>query len=727
MTSPTRAAFLLAGILVAVPFARAAAEADAFPTFEDYLKLSGQAVWTDGHGAAFQAQNWTSKSGAGGIEDFLYSKDLSKDVTMKMDGHALASTADYLAHVNISKSETASVDFGYQRFRTFYDGFGGFFPTNNSWVMLNNTYLSLDRSKLWVEATVNLPQKPVFRVRYVNELRNGEKPSTIWGDSDFTGISIWSLSSLNPVSATRKIVPSYIQIGERHQTLEASLEHTVGKTTVRLAVIGEDTSNLDRHFMNRYPGELKPYPAIASTPATLVSPSLANNPISGYDQQGIKSKTMSYLAKVDSILSDRVTLHIGATVQHTMSGLTSDREMALGVATAAGTKTLVGGFASGGRPTSSYVGLAGSVKQLVYTGNVGLDLRLAKNLSVELATRAEESTTSSANPLAYINQGVTTSTGVVVNLPLAVQNNSRTKETSWVQELNVRYTGIRNVTLYLNGDFRYAPGDEWAVCVTPSASGLTVSGSTTSGYANTSENHGNIKAGANWTVTPKITLRAEGFEREHRDAFYGYGSSRGSRFVLDYGTKGARLSAVVKPCPTLSSTTRYISEFGKVNVTATTSDKYSAGDCKDYQISETVDWNPTKLFYMQANASIVFDTISTSYPRAGGSANDVLHDASNDYWSGSVIAGFAVDKCTDAQLQYTGYHADNFQPALAATTMPYGTSVSEDSVTLGLKHKFSDSLVGSFKVGYINSRNDTLGGRANYKAKLACMALEYKL
>ena len=49
------------------------------------------------------------------------------------------------------------------------------------------------------------------------------------------------------------------------------------------------------------------------------------------------------------------------------------------------------------------------------------------------------------------------------------------------------------------------------------------------------------------------------------------------------------------------------------------------------------------------------------------------------------------------------------------------------SFTVGLKYKFSDRMVGSAKVGYINSNSDTTGGFANYKGAVGYLSLSYRL
>src|ERR1035438_5443945 len=77
------------GALLALPALRSLAadapsEADAFPTFESYIKISGQAPFITGDRAAFADRSGEPNStGAYGIEDLFYSKDLSDSTTIK--------------------------------------------------------------------------------------------------------------------------------------------------------------------------------------------------------------------------------------------------------------------------------------------------------------------------------------------------------------------------------------------------------------------------------------------------------------------------------------------------------------------------------------------------------------------------------------------------------------------------------------------------------------------
>jgi hypothetical protein len=152
---------------------------------------------------------------------------------------------------------------------------------------------------------------------------------------------------------------------------------------------------------------------------------------------------------------------------------------------------------------------------------------------------------------------------------------------------------------------------------------------------------------------------------------------------------------------------------------------YDSMDSTSDTICETIDWNPTLQFYMQANVNVVYASISTGYPRSGGLANDVLRNADNNYLNGSLVTGFAVDKATDASLAYTFYHADNYEPFVA--TVGYGAGVEEYTVAATVKRKLTDRLIGTLKVGYFDSQNDTTGGRTNFRGPMAYVSLDYAL
>jgi len=702
-------------------------DTDAFPSFESYIKVSGQAPAVTGNPAAFAERAHMPEAGAYGIEDLHYYKDLNDKTGLTIDGRALFGPEDYLGRFKLSRNEVGTVDVGYKRFRTFYDGIGGFFPTNNAWTPLANEELHTDRGNFWADVTIAVPDKPVFHLRYTNDVRTGQKDSTVWGDTDFTGIPIYNVSSLNPMSANRKIVPALLELDEHQQNLVATLTHTIGNTELEFEIAKNWTDSDDTRWSNRYPGELKPFPALpTSPPAFVINPALANNFTHGYDEQIIKSDTWSYFGKFTTTLSDKLTFYGGIGYRDANADIAGNRQMKVSIQTATGIVDVVGGFVgTSGRPAYSYKTLDGSTSEQILTGNLGLTYRPAPTFSVGLAVKAEKLEMEGSNLTLYNSTMVNQSTGVVTPMDVVAPNTSARNEKPWTPELDVRYSGIKNLALYATVDYRFITGDE-----TGSSNGATSGGglgTAVTSFNNLDVNNAHYKVGANWSATSYLVLRGEIFHKNHRNEFTGFATSTGSNYILGYDFTGYKLTAILKPMPTLSFTTRYVGQVGTMDTTVDTQEEYQSMDSTSHLIGETIDWNPSKQVYVQLNANVVFATIETAYPRAGGTANDVLRNSDNNYQNGNLVVGFVLNKSIDAQFECTGYRADNYDPVAPPSSLSYGAGVREYTVTAGVKCKLSDKMFLHAKAGYFDSRNDTTGGNTNFHGPMGYLSIDYAL
>ncbi len=705
--------------------AAAPKEADAFTVFDSYVKISGKSAAVTGNSAAYARRFQLPENGSYGIEALHLNKELNKDVSMELDGKALFGAEDYLGKLRLTKTDVGTVEFGYKKFRTFYDGIGGFFPLNKAWMPLAQEELHTDRAKFWADVKIAIPDKPVFHFRYSNDLRNGQKDSTIWGDTDLTGIPIWTVSSQNPYSANRKLVAAYIDLNERQQNLEASVKHTVGNTELELSLVRNWTDSDNIRYSNRYPGELKPWPAIPTNPPSIIPGALANNPVSGFDQQMSQAKIWTYTGKFVTKFSDQVSVFGGLSYQDAQADIADNRQMTLTIRTTPGIVNAVGGFVgASGRPPYSYKTDFGNISEKVLTGNLGVTYKPIKDLYFKLALKGEKLDMEGVNQVTYNSNSINQTTGEVIPVNVVAPNSSKRSGRPWTPELDVRYSGIKGLSLYGAFDYRRAPGDVADSTVSVGLAGKAYAPSFSSD--NSKVNRAHYKVGANWKVSSMVTLQAETFYKNHVNSYIGYGTSLGGRYILGYQFRGIKLTGILKPLPDLTFTTRYLNQAGKMDTTVDAGTAYESMDSKNHLFGETIDWNPTKQFYMQANLNVVFATTGTAYPRAGGTANEVLRNSDNNYWNASVVVGFALDKSTDAQLQYTRYHANNSQAALVAT-MPYGTVVDESTITLGLKRKLTDRMVLHAKVGYFDSTNDSTGGNTNFRGPLGYVSLEYAL
>jgi hypothetical protein len=669
--------FTAAAFLFAAP-ARAT-ETDALPTFESYLKVTGQAAAISGNGAAYQTRAHQAKDGGYGVEDLHYTKDVTKDTSVVLDGRALAGVEDYLARVSLTKFNVGSVEAGYKRFRTFYDGIGGFFPINNFWRPLANEDLHTDRGRFWFEAKLNLPEQPVLSLRYNNETRTGKKDSTTWGDSNLTG-----LPTVPANNATRKIIPAYLQLGERHEILEGRIEHTIGKTAVSLTVLGDWVHNDDKRTFIRYAGEVLPNPERIN-----------------YQRDGIKTDEFAAIATTQTTLTDRVTLNTGLSFQHITTTISGERPNAIGVL-----------------PTFDFKDLAGGSKVDNFTANVSLGLRPTKDWLMQLTVRGEDSYTKSAGTYSRV-------TGTVA-APVTTffKESSRVKDRVVTPDLSVRYTGFKNLVLYTSLSDRLDHGDRRQVnpfsTATPALSAL--------GNENVRQDQAHYTAGANWNHSSAFTFRSEIFYKDHENKFIGYDNELGGRYVVGYKFTGLKFTAIVKPVPELSFTTRYVPQTGSMEVTTESTARFDSMKARSHLIGETVDWNPNPRVYVQANLNVAFNSISTAYPKAQTPLTIApQRNSDNNYVVESLVSGFVVNKSTDVQILFTHQHAHNFQPEIATGTQPYGAGYSESTGTVGVKHKLSATWIASGKIGYIDSQNETTGGRTDFRGPLAYLAFERQL
>jgi hypothetical protein len=735
----------------------AADNSDAFPAFDSYIKISGQTASINGNGAEFQKRYGQNENYGAGIEDFYYGRDLTKSTAMTIQGHAMGGSEDYLLHINVTKSELGSIDVGYESFRTFYNGVGGFFPGGAQWQPVSSIFpkipqdMSLDRGKFWAEAKFGKENLPEMSLRYTNETRAGFKDSTVWGESNNTGINYTNtppgVTGVITNAAQRKDLPSYLDISERHQSLVGTVKHTIGKTTAQLSLLGDwSTINNGRYTM-KYPGEAQPVKVVAGpNNDTLITPTgspavLASNwatfgtqtEQNTFDAQD--THTYGITGTTVTELTDRLTLRTGAGYQNVTNDFGGER---LTIARTPngpdyGLTTVTNYF--------DFDNLVGKSKVDALTGNAGVEFAVTKDLTASLSVRGEDR---NANSDASYDKKSKPRSGSPVVPVTSLKEASAADEQSLTPVADLRYTGVKDLALYSTASRKFGTGSE-IITAPYNPTGAPSSGEQVY-FNDITEDKAEYLVGANWRACSFLTLRGEPFVKDNVYHVKGFnrnvkpasvlGNATDNNYELESQFFGVKLTAIAKPIQVLTFTTRYIYQRGDGQVTGylPTTPQYDSMESTTHTIAETIDWNPTEQFYMQASANVVFNVISTAYQHDQSTAaanaipgNLVLQNSDNNYTTFSLLAGLAVTKSDDVQVQFTAYRADNYNSDLALYTQPYGASATESTITLGLKHKFSSRLIGNAKVGYTDSRNDTNGGYTDYHGVLGYLSLAYEL
>ena len=137
--------------LLALPLALCAAPKEKAPTYENYIDFSLGSALQSGDRAGFQKDMQVKKTGFGGIDDLFFTTSLNDTTTLKLRSHVIGGNNDFLLDLQIDKEDVGYLKFGYKEYRVFYDGTGGYWPTNGFSSTTYNEELAVDRGNLWLE------------------------------------------------------------------------------------------------------------------------------------------------------------------------------------------------------------------------------------------------------------------------------------------------------------------------------------------------------------------------------------------------------------------------------------------------------------------------------------------------------------------------------------------------------------------------------------------------
>ena len=725
-----RTSLICAGAALALPGVRLAAapapaEADAFPTYESYIKVSGEAPFITGDTAAFAQRSGTSSNGTYGIEDLFITKDLGNDINMKVNGKAMDGSEDYLGTINFSKDDFGSVEVGYKRYRIFYDGVGGFFPLADKFQRMSNENLHVDRSAFWFTAKIQKGDGPAVTLSYHDEMRTGRKDSSEWGaiiNPDATITKGALVGTALPVN-TPYIAPNVQLLDEHHNILEGSVTASFWKTTDTLKATMDWVNNNDGRVYVKYPNST----VIVDPPATITD-----------DRETTDNHSFRLLNQTETKFNDIVSLEVGLTYFH-LTG--EEGGQWITPAYNAGAKALFNTVTAGN--------IFASPTLDDYVANAFLKFTPNKDWRADIGFRDEYNSVGDSGGFTVVSLAATAKNTSSLYQTTA-QDVTYSHETDRIQtpEVTLQYLGIRNLAVYAEYSDRINKGDQhwsnpFAVTSTSGTGVITTlpipPGSVFLQEAN--QDNQNAKLGANWNPLTKLTLRAEIFRKDHTNKFIGANNyvgtaSFGALYATGYTFTGTTLSAIFKPVPELTFNTRYQQQDGKMSVTANVVNgglgyESPSGKATIRMLSETVDWAPYKQLYVKGNVSAIYNTIETTYPTVVTSATAPVAvpfvNADSNYVVGSATCGFAVDKKSDLLLQGFWEHSNNYNPQVALGGQPYGASFEIESVTGGIKHKFSSRLIGEAKVGYMKGTSDTTGGFTNFNGPLAYLSLTYAL
>ena len=403
--------------------------------FKNWIEFGFGGVTVHGDQAQFEQEHRIPGDQVyGGITDLHFEETIGKDVQMTLDGHAIFDANDYGLRFNISKAKLGYIEVGYDEFRTWYDGDGGFFPPNGQFFSPRFPEMHIDRGDFWVELGLRVPDLPAITIRYTREFRDGQKDTTTWGDTTLTGIT----------GATRKIAPGFRNIDETRDIIAFDISKTLGNTDVLLGMRYEHNEDNDSLNLERGAGQLPP----------LVSPPGSQRFITQHQNDNVD--LFSGHAITETRFNEWLWFTTGysyTTFQNDLSGSRlygTDFDAAFGEPV----PTL-------GRSDHSFIALAGNAEVREHVFNANLFYMPIKDLDVLFGFRYTHEERDSAATLLALE--TTPNVPPFSDLNPEGGNHYGTPEPAFgfrsadydrfAQRFELRYSGVRDWLIYFQGEW----------------------------------------------------------------------------------------------------------------------------------------------------------------------------------------------------------------------------------------------------------------------------------
>jgi hypothetical protein len=128
--------------------------------------------------------------------------------------------------------------------------------------------------------------------------------------------------------------------------------------------------------------------------------------------------------------------------------------------------------------------------------------------------------------------------------------------------------------------------------------------------------------------------------------------------------------------------------------------------------------------FLQGSLTYALDSTENPAADLTGALLNVVQDAENDYWNASLTAGYALNRISDLQVNYSYYRADNYVDN-SSVSLPYGAGAEEHGVTVTLVNRLKRNVLWKIQYGYFSGESETSGGNNDYDAHLVYSSLTY--
>ncbi len=603
-------------------------------------------------------EDWQIKDNwAGGVEDAAFQHSLGNGWQLNMDGRAIFDEEDYRIQLEIVKPEVGFVRGGFTEFRTYDDDTGGFYRgfTPSSFGLDRD--LKLSHGDFFVELGLTLPDAPKIIVGYERQFRNGQKALLEWG-------------SVTQGLTTRKVYPSYKDIDETVDIIRLQIEHTI--KNVHLG---------DQFRYERYDTDTTRFDA---TPAKTVA-----------IRENYRHDAFYNTFVMDSHCTEKMYWSLGYLFA------TVDGNGGLALATVPFNAPFDKNWFT--RAVSSEVDS--------HVVNLNLSYGPFSNFFIYAGVQAEK-TKSDGFTDAILTE---LAGGGVTNSPAALIHTRNDKD-SLEETFGVRYTGLPYTTLYAEG--RWA--EQWIDLTERETEDAVLN---LQRETDTQVFRQDYRAGFNCSPFKRIT-----WSGRYRHAIYdndydheadntaGYPAFIDTqRFITDeFMTK-----LTYRACREFTVSLQY--QLASTDTDTGTEAISGLGIPAGKIRSANYDSNIYSISATLTPISRMYITALVSYQDTRTKAFDNSADSVVTY-KGNVVSvlgtvGYALDKKSDATVEYSYTHACNAQ-ANAASGLPLGVDNQRHAILAGLSRKLTDNMIARLRYGFYYLDDNSDGGVNNYKAHL---------
>ncbi len=650
--------------------------------YRNWVTLGGGGSFVNGDPGAFQQRSQLPRNGYGGIESLHYEADLTKKSLLELDGRGLYDTHNYSLGVKLSNPDNGYIKAGYEQFRTWYDGSGGYFPGGtNRWQELYSP-LAVDRGHAWFEAGLRKENLPEITIRYDHEFREGFKSSTIWGDASVAGTVPIYPNSTATSPTTRNFVPTILDLNERRDAIALDVKQGFRKTDFSVGLRYEQIENDNARDMHRRPGELTGSTAQKRADRYLT------------EREKLTEDLFSAHAISETRFSDQTKLTVGGAFTTFDTAIGGSRIFGNGF------DSTVGPYLRSQQRDSGFFALSGGSQTRDYVGNINLMFTPFEKFVIVPSFRFE-SEDMDGNAL-FRPTTVNSAGGAVVTN--AITKNVTARDSLEVTEaIEARYTGFTNWSLYARAEISQTTGNDLYQIFTNHVTQLNEAESWKRAWQK-------YTVGANWYPLARLNFGAQYY---YKASDYNYD--------LRAATHDVNFRAHWRPLNTLSLMARYDFQVADYHGDA----GLQAGEVTAHILSGTINWTPINRLYTQLGASYSFEnTFSTPAANAAGITN-VIPNLHSGYITANATIGYALDEKTDLTLAYTLYKADDYVDN-SRWSQPFGAADETHTITATLARQITRQIRGTVQYAYAQNRDTAAGGHNDYDAHMIYASMQYR-